>query len=365
MLAFFTGASLRRNVRRRSLSTAPMEALKTGLYGKSVLSNDYEGAWKVSRDRIEKITLKSTSQFRQFYDFENCQTEPLGYGTFGSVHICKPKGIQNAPRYAVKQMQKSRQPFYSREIEMLKRVTASRHCIQLKRIYETPNSVFLVTELLNGGDLFDFIVQNNVVSGTLSFEESLLLTRKMLLAIEECHLQNFSHLDIKPENFVFREKVDDIESSELVLVDFGAAQPYVLRPFARNFGAYIKGKDDLWKGTRKTKITGTISYVSPEIFLYNRFSSRSDVWSLGISLFMMLTGQRPFEAKCEKKIEALVVEESKRARKESVFVNHPALVPIKCPHNIQTLLIALTEPKPENRPSSSEALRLVDQLLQV
>lgn len=346
----------------RKISSAPL-AIRTASIALEQSNVKFDGPWNAYRKRVEKTRINSSKQFKNFYTFVNCETEPVGYGTYGSVHVCKAKQNDSSSK-AVKIMQKSRQPFHSREVEMLKRVSSSSHCIRLEHIFETPNTVFIVTDLLEGGDLFDFIVDNNVALGTLTFRECMLLCKKMFQALEECHLQNFSHLDIKPENFVFKATpTSDLTKAELFLVDFGAAQPYMKRPFARSFLSYQTGEDDLWTGTEKAKITGTISYLAPEIFLYNRFSSRSDVWSLGVSLFMMLTGQRPFESPCEKRTESLIVEESRKDRRESVFVNHSALKEVRCPEEIVSLLKRLTEPLPENRPSSSEALKAIEILL--
>lgn len=325
----------------------------------------YEVKRDVSRHRVEKISLSSSSQFTKHYKLESENKKPVGYGTFGEIYLCRSISSPKHDLVAVKAMNKEKQPYFSREVEMLKRVAHSKYCLNLDRILTTPNNVYLVTEYLKGGDLFDYICDHNVGLNTLSIKDALFLAKKMLQGIEECHLQNFSHLDVKPENFVFRQPVNEtgVEDSELILVDFGAAQPYVNRPFARGPETYIKGMDDLWKGHKQIKFTGTASYISPEIFLSNRFSSRSDVWSLGVSLYMMLTGERPFDSTCAKEVQALVIEESQRPRAESIFVRSKTLNSINCPQNVRRFLETLTEPLPQNRPSSTEALREISEIL--
>jgi len=108
-------------------------------------------------------------------------------------------------------------------------------------------------------------------------------------------LAGFAHLDIKPENFIFQKCLDDgtaDPTSRLVLVDFGCAEMFAIAPYARSGSDYVVGQDDV---VDLHRAAGTLMYVSPEV-ISGYFSSRSDVWSIGAVLFLMLHGATPYSS---------------------------------------------------------------------
>lgn len=98
---------------------------------------------------------------------------------------------------------------------------------------------------------------------------------------------------------VFRESAG--KESDLVLVDFGAAQKFVQAPYATLSDSYREGLDD--ETLTPARPAGTIPYNAPEV-LNGHFSSRSDVWSVGVSMFVLLTGRRPFNSSKSLQLEA-------------------------------------------------------------
>eukprot|EP00924_Labyrinthula_sp_SR-Ha-C_P013106 augustus_masked-scaffold_12-processed-gene-9.47-mRNA-1 protein AED:1.00 eAED:1.00 QI:0/-1/0/0/-1/1/1/0/339 len=315
---------------------------------------------------FHKVRLRSE---RSLFEVLDVQRQPIGTGSFGTCYkatVKDPRQVNAEGIVAVKAV-KSECNSVAKELEFLETVNMDgAYKAVFPKVFsvlETDSTTFIVQELLEGGDLFDFIVDRNFYMENLSLSEVLLLTRKSLVALEACHELDFSHLDCKPENYVFRTKLDhdDLEKNELVLIDFGAAQKFQLKSFAKRKDMYQVGMDEYWQGDVLETLGGTASYLSPEVVTAGRFSSRSDVWSVGVQLFMMLTGQRPFDG-TDKEIVKLIKEDAADlTRFHSVFHCSPFLDHVS-DRQIRRLLVELTNPDPANRPSSTEAIQLLDKL---
>mmetsp|Transcript_642 Transcript_642/g.964 ORF Transcript_642/g.964 Transcript_642/m.964 type:complete len:226 (-) Transcript_642:419-1096(-) len=150
-------------------------------------------------------------------------------------------------------------------------------------VYDTQKKVYVVMELLDGGDLFDRIVAKN----KLSEVEAAKITRSLALALNHMHERGIIHRDLKPENILFAEYCD---SGTPKVCNFSLAKD---RTNAR-FGTEIKsaaGDDD---GNKVTTPCGTPGYVAPEILEQKSYDERIDIWSLGVITYSMLCGYPPF-----------------------------------------------------------------------
>ena len=201
--------------------------------------------------------------------------------------VTYPPCVAGRKTVAIKVMNRERSPYATLECELLGLVEHP-NVLRLLEVIETIDDVYMVTEELRGPELFQVLVDRNA---PFAEDHVLVFAEQMLLAIEACHKKNFAHIDVKIENMVFREP--DL-SSDLVLVDFGAAERFVRAPYADRSKHYIEGLDDETRELPE-RPAGTIPYSSPEV-MNGFFSSRSDVWSVGVSLFVLLTGRRPFES---------------------------------------------------------------------
>ncbi len=129
---------------------------------------------------------------------------------------------------------------------------------------------YIVMEKLSGEDL------SHVVGKPIAVETAVDYLEQACEAIAEAHAMGIVHRDIKPSNLFLAEKRDG--TCVIKVLDFGLA----------DFGTAGK--------PREPDVVGTPHYMAPEVLLGETFDARSDVWSLGVVLFELLTGKPPFDA---------------------------------------------------------------------
>jgi len=125
-------------------------------------------------------------------------------------------------------------------------------------------------ELCTGGELLARLNRLGRFSETTCAN----LAKKMLSAVEHCHSNNICHRDLKLENWVFESEHED---AELKLIDFGLS-----RHFEKNEVMHVP--------------VGTPYSIAPEV-LSGEYTSACDIWSIGVLVFMLLTGKKPFDGK--------------------------------------------------------------------
>lgn len=153
------------------------------------------------------------------------------------------------------------------EVEALKACQGQANVVKFVEVLKDSHHIYLVLELLNGGELLRRINQ------TRSFTESQArhYFRQMAEAVSWMHQRGYAHCDLKPENMLF----DGPSSEHLKVIDFG-------------FAKSIENNNCL-------PPAGTIGYAAPEVFEGRSYAlESSDLWSLGVVLYTMLCGQAPF-----------------------------------------------------------------------
>ena len=133
--------------------------------------------------------------------------------------------------------------------------------IKLFEVYESDNHIYLVLELLNGGELFDRIVRK----GQYNERDACSLLKNLLSAVSYMHSKGIMHRDIKPENLILKDGLDDMN---IKIADFGLATP-------------ISCNEYLFKRC------GTPGYVAPEILSDEKYDEKVDVFSVGVILYIL------------------------------------------------------------------------------
>jgi calcium/calmodulin-dependent protein kinase I len=143
-----------------------------------------------------------------------------------------------------------------------------KHCVQLFEMFETSKKIYMVLELLTGGELFDRIVEK----GSYSEKEASTLVQSIASAIAYLHSIGVVHRDLKPENLIYLSPKTD---SPIKITDFGLA----------------KFRTD---GAAMNTACGTPGYVAPEVLKNEPYGKAVDMWSLGVILYILLCGFPPF-----------------------------------------------------------------------
>uniref|UniRef100_A0A1Y1N2A1 Calcium/calmodulin-dependent protein kinase type 1 n=1 Tax=Photinus pyralis TaxID=7054 RepID=A0A1Y1N2A1_PHOPY len=193
----------------------------------------------------------------------------LGTGAFSVVRLGESKE-QHGQLYAIKIIDKKalkgKEDSLENEIKVLRKLT-HHNIVQLLETYEDKSKVYLVMELVTGGELFDRIVEK----GSYTEKDASGLIRQVLEAVDYMHEQGVVHRDLKPENLLY---YSPDENSKIMISDFGLS----------------KMEDS---GVMATAC-GTPGYVAPEVLAQKPYGKAVDVWSIGVISYILLCGYPPF-----------------------------------------------------------------------
>ncbi|PPR97935.1 hypothetical protein GOBAR_AA22726 [Gossypium barbadense] len=248
----------------------------------------------------------------------------LGCGQFGITHLCthKTTGEQFACKTIAKRKLSSKEDVEDvrREVQIMHHLTGQPNIVELKGAYEDKHAVHLVMELCGGGELFDRII----AKGHYTERAAASLLRTIMQIVHTFHSMGVIHRDLKPENFLLLGKE---ENSPLKVTDFGLS--VFFKPESENgiFNAIIKSHVDFsgkpWPSIShqakdlvkrmlnpdpKRRLTaaqvlneifkdivGSAYYIAPEV-LKRKYGPEADIWSVGVMLYILLSGVPPFWA---------------------------------------------------------------------
>ena len=200
-------------------------------------------------------------------------TKPLGKGGYGKVFQVRNK--MTGKLYACKKLSKlniKNLIKFRREVDILIKMDHP-NIIKLYEVFESQNSLYLIMEECHGGELFDRIlkrIENNMM---YTEKEACEIILQVMGAIEYCHNKGVAHRDLKPENLLYLKEGSE-ENNPLKIIDFGLSRDINLKKLL------------------SSKV-GTAYYVSPEI-LAGQYNEKCDVWSAGVILYVLLSGEPPF-----------------------------------------------------------------------
>jgi|GEM_PF-688076 len=253
--------------------------------------------------------------------------EQIGSGGMGVVyrvhHLTDKKHF-----YAMKvlraelemdEMQKRR---FASEARVIDRIDHP-HIVKIIERGESNRQPYIVMELLEGIDLGEKIRKEGALSG----EESLIITSQVCSALIELHRENILHRDMKPENILLL----NAKKPEIKLLDFGLARSQLATTHFTESG----------------QIMGTIPYMPPELISGKETAASADIYSLGVILFEMLTGKKPFSGDSTLQIYRAILRN-----------NPPPPISIRpdIPEELNRLVLDMLNKNPMQRPSAEQVL---------
>ena len=262
------------------------------------------------------------------------------------------------------------------------------HVIAVRQLYDEAKFLYLVSDLLEGGELVDRVLEKEFYSEA----DARLVMETLLGAVSYLHSRGIAHRDLKPQNVLLRSRSDD---TSLVLVDFGFSKQLEVarRDSARSAasgrrhvcGGDVTSSSDSVSLTssggslaasggstasggsaqsgraaeaagfgphtrlkRMSTMCGTPKYVAPEVVGGRPYLLSCDVWSLGVIAYVLLCGMPPFNAADDEELFDLIVHE------EPAFAEEQWRDVSEAAREFVTLMI---EKDPRRRPSSAEMLR--------
>ena len=252
------------------------------------------------------------------------KTKMLGSGAFGEVWLVHHRDLDRD--FAMKIIKKRKNKKNDEreilnEIEILKKLDHPK-ILKVVDFYSTLKKYYIITEYCPAGELFNEIIKvRKFDEGQAAF-----IINQILKAITYCHKMNIIHRDIKPENIMItnREKNGCLQ---VKLIDFGTAKIFE-------------------KGHQENKYVGSSYYMAPEI-IKRKYDEKCDLWSIGVIMYILLTGRPPFDGNDDDEILENV--------KKGVYDTYSYPYPLLSSHS-KDLINKLLQYDPKKRISADQAI---------
>jgi len=252
----------------KSATPAPEPATPAPQTAAAPAQPEEEGSAEEEGDDSES-DLSVLEGIQDYYEFG----EEIGVGGFSVVYKATSKKTGEA--YAIKRIQRGLEgdegdgmdiEQLKREIHIMKKLNHP-NVLKLFEVFEEEDYFFLVTEFVEGKELFDRIVER----GAYSERDAANIVVQILEAVEYLHSNGIAHRDLKPENLLSSVKGD----KEIIkILDFG---------FSKKFGE-----------EKLVTSVGTPGYVAPEVLTSESYDMSVDMWSIGVIIYILLCGFPPF-----------------------------------------------------------------------
>uniref|UniRef100_A0A7S4V7Z9 non-specific serine/threonine protein kinase n=1 Tax=Alexandrium monilatum TaxID=311494 RepID=A0A7S4V7Z9_9DINO len=205
----------------------------------------------------------------------------LGEGAFGEVYrmLHKKLGVERVVKVIQKEQLTVAEMTAADEVDALKTLDHP-NVVRIYEAFEMCGSLHIVMDYAEGGDLGSLLRDLKVEGKLVPEWWARAVTQQICGALEYMHAKGVVHCDLKPANTMLLRHVDPLadEAPHVLLVDFGIAEMCQERS--------VSGS---------AKVKGTPHYLAPEAFDGN-YSEKTDMWALGVILFEMFQGERPFNS---------------------------------------------------------------------
>jgi len=251
----------------------------------------------------------------------------LGSGSYGTVYLAKNtskdnlvaiKVIEKIPANIIDDME------IKNEINILKSLSHP-NIVKIYEFFDTALNYYIVTEFCKKGELFEYI--NNIYSEN----QLAVLFYQVFSGLCYLHEKKILHRDLKLENLMISEIEKDINTGEeyfwIKIIDFGTAKIFE-------------------KKKKEKEIIGSSYYIAPEVLKKN-YNEKCDTWSVGVILYMTLTGIPPFDGESDEDIISRI-KIGKFSKTNKRYLEHSA--------EVKDLVNSLLERDTEKRLSAKEAL---------
>ncbi|XP_017556338.1 triple functional domain protein isoform X3 [Pygocentrus nattereri] len=249
-----------------TLSISAMTVEDSGTYA-CIATNDIGTVTTSACLRVQAGTCSDGILWKENFESLYSEVMELGRGRFAVAKWCEQRGTRRSVVAKLVNKKLMRREQVVRELNILQCLQHP-HLVGLLDTFETPSSYVLVLEMADQGRLLDYIVS----WGNLTEEKVALYLRDILEALHYLHTCRIAHLDLKPENVV----IEQTSIQPVVkLTDFGDA-------------AHLSGSPYIHR------LVGSPEFSAPELVLGEPASLASDLWSLGVLAYVMLSGASPF-----------------------------------------------------------------------
>ena len=262
------------------LDSAPEKAANTVLKD----CTDDQLLAEIARRGIDIHHNVTAELVKKSYKFE----KSLGHGASGEVFLVSKR--DTGEMFACKMIQKDDNmndtESMGTEIEIMKRIR-HKHIVSLYELFESSSTMWLILELVDGGDLSYFISSHKAYSESVVAHHF----KQILQGLHYLHQQGVVHRDLKLDNVLIK---GDQSYGDVKIADFGlsALVNMETRGYDRNQSSKRKeftGLKEMW---------GTASYFAPEV-INCAYGPQADMWSAGVILYEMISGTHPFDAETE------------------------------------------------------------------
>ncbi|CAG0898521.1 unnamed protein product [Cyprideis torosa] len=212
-----------------------------------------------------EVIVRRGQSLRDFYTLE----EEIGRGKFGVVYRCREKktGNQFAAKFIITPKRDDRKDV-EREVEIMRSLQHPR-LLQLYDAFDDgKKEMCLIMELIEGGELFERVICDDFV---LTEKACTIFVRQICQGVQYMHDKHILHLDMKPENVLCLTRT----GNRIKLIDFGLARKF--------------------DPTHKLQVLfGTPEFVAPEVVNFEPVGFGTDMWSIGVICYVLLSGLSPF-----------------------------------------------------------------------